>query len=157
MCCENLLLGSLLFEEVRKVKKLGIFFMKVQPVTQPIDNLPFSGIFHFDKGYYYFRRLGDRILLGGGRNLDIAGETSTRFEYNDIIRQDLLDKLKYVILPGRPTAIEDWWTGIMAFGPTKFPVVQAQSERIFLGVRMGGMGVAIGSEIGEKLAELVLG
>jgi glycine/D-amino acid oxidase-like deaminating enzyme len=38
-------------------------------VTSPIDNLPFKGTFHFDEGYYYFRNLGDRVLLGGARNL----------------------------------------------------------------------------------------
>ena len=30
-----------------------------------------------DKGYYYFRTINNRILLGGGRNTDITGETTT--------------------------------------------------------------------------------
>jgi hypothetical protein len=34
-------------------------------------------MFHLEKGYYYFRNINDRILLGGGRNLDFEGETTT--------------------------------------------------------------------------------
>jgi len=37
-------------------------------VTTPLENLSVKGSFHFDKGYYYFRNIGNRILLGGGRN-----------------------------------------------------------------------------------------
>ena len=44
-------------------------------ITQPIPNLDIKGTFHLDKGYYYFRNIGDRILLGGGRNLDFETET----------------------------------------------------------------------------------
>jgi len=125
-------------------------------ITKPIDNLPFKGIYHFDKGYFYFRELQGRVLFGGGRNLDFEGETTAEFAFNEKIRADLTEKLKTIILPNTPFEIEDWWTGIMAFGATKSPIVLRHSNRICLGVRMGGMGVAIGSEVGEKLAELVL-
>ncbi len=32
-------------------------------VTSPIGDLPFKGTFHYDEGFYYFRNLGDRVLL----------------------------------------------------------------------------------------------
>ena len=67
-----------------------------------------------------------------------------------------MQKLQTIILPETKIEIEDWWTGIMAFGANKFPLLLKQSDKIFLGVRMGGMGVAIGSEIGEQLAAMVL-
>ena len=124
-------------------------------VTKPVTGLKFKGIYHFDKGYYYFRRLGDRILFGGGRNLDFEGERTTEFGFNEKIQKDLLNKLENLIVPGVKIEVEDWWTGIMAFGSTKFPILMRQSPRICLGVRMGGMGVAIGSEVGEVLANLV--
>lgn len=124
-------------------------------ITEPVANLPFKGIFHFDKGYYYFREIDGRVLFGGGRNKDFRGEESTAFEFNDAVRNDLLQKLKEIILPGKEFAISDWWTGIMAFGDTKHPIVERKTPRIFMGVRMGGMGVAIGTEAGEKLALLV--
>lgn len=125
-------------------------------ITQPIPYLKFKGIFHFDKGYYYFRELNGRVLFGGGRNVDFDGEQTTEFAFNEKIRKDLVEKVQAIILPNTKFEIEDWWTGIMAFGATKFPLLVKQSEKIFLGVRMGGMGVAIGSEVGEQLANMIL-
>ena len=125
-------------------------------VTEPIEGLAFKGIYHFDKGYYYFRKLNDRVLFGGGRNLDFKGEESTEFAFNEKIRTDLVNKLQEIILPGVSFKVADWWTGIMAFGPTKFPILKRHSERISMAVRMGGMGVAMGSEVGEQLAEMML-
>ncbi len=46
-------------------------------ITKPIADLHIEGTFHYQKGYYYFRNIDGRILLGGGRNLDFKGETST--------------------------------------------------------------------------------
>ncbi|MBC9932496.1 NAD(P)/FAD-dependent oxidoreductase [Chitinophaga qingshengii] len=123
-------------------------------ITAPIPGLPFKGVFHLEEGYFYFRELDGRVLLGGGRQLDFSGETSTEFRYNDRIQQELEEMLRHVILPGRPFTIADRWTGIMAFGHTKQPIVQSYTENILLGVRMGGMGVAIGSLIGDKIAAM---
>lgn len=124
-------------------------------ITKPIAGLKFKGIFHFNKGYYYFREIDGRVMFGGGRNLDFEGEQTDAFDFNEIIRTDLKQKLQDIILPNTSFEIEDWWTGIMAFGKTKFPIAAQHSERIFVCARMGGMGVAIGSEIGEKMAEMV--
>jgi glycine/D-amino acid oxidase-like deaminating enzyme len=124
-------------------------------ITGPVAGLPFKGIFHMDEGYFYFRELDGRVLFGGGRNLDFAGEATTDFDLNARIQQQLEEKLRNVILPGRPFSIEDRWTGIMAFGASKQPLVHAWSEHIFLGVRMGGMGVAIGSAVGQELAGMM--
>ncbi len=125
-------------------------------ITKPVKGLKFRGIFHFDKGYYYFREINGRVLFGGGRNLDFEKEQTTEFGFNEKIKNDLTEKLHSVILPDTEFEIDYWWTGIMAFGPDKFPVIKEQSERVFLGVRMGGMGIAIGSETGERLAALIL-
>ena len=122
-------------------------------ITKPVKGLKFKGIYHFEKGFYYFRELDGRVLLGGGRNLDFDGEQSTEFAFNEKIRQELLNKLSEIILPEQPFEVEDWWTGIMAFGETKFPILKQTSERIYMGVRLGGMGVAMGSELGQQLAD----
>ncbi|TAM96384.1 MAG: FAD-binding oxidoreductase [Chitinophagaceae bacterium] len=124
-------------------------------ITEIIPNLPFDGIFHFDKGYYYFREINGRVLFGGGRNTDFAGETTTDSALNESIQQILEDKLSSLILPGRKVRIEQRWAGIMAFGKDKFPVIKKYSDRIFMAVRMGGMGIAIGSKAGEMLAEMI--
>lgn len=126
-------------------------------LTKPVKGLPFRGIFHFDKGYYYFRELDGRVLLGGGRNLDVRGETTTIPEVTDLIQQDLEEKLRTVILPGREVQIDQRWAGIMGFGADKFPEIRAYSQRIFVAAGMGGMGIAIGSEAGRQIASLILG
>lgn len=120
-------------------------------ITQPIANLAFKGIFHFEEGYYYFRAIENRVLLGGGRNLDFDTETTTKLELNNNIQNHLEDLLRNLILPNIPFAIDQRWAGIMAFGPTKSPIVKALSNRIFGAFRMGGMGVALGSESARRL------
>lgn len=124
-------------------------------ITKPIENLDIKGTFHLDKGYYYFRNVGNRILFGGGRNLDFEGETTTDLSQSKIIQDSLEQLLKNVILPKYDFEIEQRWSGIMGVGNHKKPIVEQLSENVYCGVRMGGMGVAIGSLIGQELADLL--
>ncbi|EMR03732.1 NAD(P)/FAD-dependent oxidoreductase [Cesiribacter andamanensis] len=121
-------------------------------VTEPLDVLPFKGVFHLEEGYYYFRNIGRRLMLGGGRNLDFTTETTTQLQLNEQIQQALDQLLQEVILPGRRVPVAQRWSGIMAFGPIKQPLMQLKGERMAIGVRLGGMGVAIGSRLGQRLA-----
>lgn len=124
-------------------------------ITEPIPNLDIKGTFHLDKGYYYFRNFEDRILLGGGRNLDFEGETTTDLSQTEKIQNKLEDLLKNVILPNQEFKIAHRWSGIMGIGSHKNPIVTQLSENVYCGVRLGGMGVAIGSLIGKELADLI--
>ncbi len=124
-------------------------------ITEPVKDLRFKGVYHFDKGYYYFREIDGRILFGGGRNKDFTGETTTALELNDLIQNDLAQKLAEIILPDTPFVIEQRWSGIMAFGANKQPIVKQVSNNIYGAFRMGGMGVAIGSEVGAQLVNLL--
>lgn len=124
-------------------------------ITEPIENLDIKGTFHLDKGYYYFRNIGNRILLGGGRNLDFVGETTTDLSQTEKIQNRLEELLKNVILPNQDFKIEHRWSGIMGLGNSKKPIVTQLSDNVYCGVRLGGMGVAIGSLIGKELAELL--
>ena len=63
--------------------------------------------------------------------------------------------LKTVILPNTSYEIEHRWSGIMGVGNHKKPIVEQLSNHDYCGVRMGGMGVAIGSLIGQELADLI--
>jgi gamma-glutamylputrescine oxidase len=124
-------------------------------VTDPVPGLRFRGAFHFDKGYYYFRDIDGRVLIGGGRNLDFAGETTTEFAVTERIQRELERQLETMILPGIPFRVAHRWAGIMAFGRSgKTPVVQAFSDRVFGAFRMSGMGVALSSHVAEELAIL---
>jgi hypothetical protein len=44
----------------------------------------------------------------------------------------------------------------MGVGPQKKPIVNTLAPNVYCGVRLGGMGVAIGAEVGQKLAELAI-
>jgi glycine/D-amino acid oxidase-like deaminating enzyme len=123
-------------------------------ITEPIKGLSVKGTFHLDKGYYYFRNVGERLLLGGGRNLDFEGETTTDMNCTPLIQSELERLLKTVILPGTAFRIERRWSGIMGVGNQKRPIVKKLGAGLYCGVRLGGMGVAIGSLVGEQLANL---
>ena len=134
---------------------------KVQParaqvlITKPIKKLQIKGTFHLDKGYYYFRNINDRILFGGGRNLDFKTEETSEFGQTDIIQNELEKILKETILPNTNFEIDHRWSGIMGVGNQKKAIVKQVSNNVFCGVRLGGMGVAIGSLVGKELAELI--
>jgi glycine/D-amino acid oxidase-like deaminating enzyme len=123
-------------------------------ITKPIHNLKIKGTFHFDAGYYYFRNIENRILIGGGRNLNFEGETTETFGTTDQIQDAILHLLKENILPNTPFEIDYSWSGIMGVGQEKSPIIKKVNNRVAFGVRMGGMGVAIGSEVGKKLANI---
>jgi len=123
-------------------------------ITKPLTHRV-KGTFHSDRGYYYFRDIGQRILLGGGRHLDFQTETSTAFEKNERIRAALLHKFKEEILPGQVFEIDYEWSGIMCVGAEKKPIIRSLNKNVHAGVRMGGMGVAIGSAVGAALSKLV--
>ncbi|WP_425076341.1 NAD(P)/FAD-dependent oxidoreductase [Psychroserpens sp. S379A] len=124
-------------------------------ITKPIDNLQIKGTFHVDKGYYYFRNIDNRVLFGGGRNLDFKGEETTEFNQTDLIQNELERLLKTTILPETPFEIDHRWSGIMGVGAQKKAIVEPLSDNVFCGVRLGGMGVAIGSLVGKELANLL--
>ncbi len=124
-------------------------------VTKPIKNLHIKGTFHLDKGYYYFRNIDNRILFGGGRNLDFKTEETTEFGQTKIIQNKLEELLKTVILPNTKFKIEHRWSGIMGIGNQKKTIIKQVSNNVFCGIRLGGMGIAIGSIVGKELAELI--
>lgn len=124
-------------------------------ITKPIKNLHIKGTFHLDKGYYYFRNIDDRILLGGGRNLDFIAEETTEFGQTQLVQNQLETLLKTTILPKTTFEIDYRWSGIMGVGNSKKAIVKPLSNNVFCGVRLGGMGIAIGSLVGKELADLV--
>ena len=126
-------------------------------VTHPIPDLRIKGCFHYDRGYYYFRNIGNRILLGGGRNLAPQKETTADFGFRPEIKTALTRFLQEVLLPGQPVEPQHWWSGIMGLGVQKRPIIEEVHPDVMVAVRLGGMGVAIGSLVGEEAAGQMLG
>ena len=124
-------------------------------ITKPIKNLKIKGTFHYDQGYYYFRNIENRILLGGGRNTDFKGEETTEMVTTENIQHKLEELLESTIIPDTKYIVDQRWSGIMGVGNQKTTIVKAISKNIFCAVRMGGMGVAIGSLVGQDAAEMI--
>jgi len=146
--CTNGFAKQLLNEEVEPARAQVL-------ITKPIPNLKIKGTFHYQQGYYYFRNINDRILFGGGRNLNKLGETTTEIALTDEIMGSLKYLLRTIILPDITFEIDHEWSGIMGVGNSKKPIVKKVSQSIFCGVRLGGMGVAIGSLVGQDLATMI--
>ena len=124
-------------------------------VTKPVKGFSLQGTFHYHGGYHYFRGVGNRLLLGGGRQLDLPGETTTEQGINDTIFSQLQQDVHDFIAPGKDLEIDYAWSGVMAFGANKKPIIQRVSPRISVAARLGGMGIAIGTRVGAELAELL--
>jgi len=125
-------------------------------ITQPIDGLKLNGAFHGEGGYYYFRNIDNRILLGGGRHLDLKNEETSEFGQNELIKAALLALLETTILPEKTYSVDRWWSGILGVGEQKKPIIEKYDDRLVVAVRMGGMGVAIGSTVGVTAVEKLI-
>lgn len=125
-------------------------------LSKPLDfKITWEGSFHMDKGYVYFRQIDGRLLLGGARNKDFEGEKSTDFEVNPKIKAHLEKLANEVIFPKKTIDWDMEWTGIMAFGKIKSPIIQQVGTNTVAAVRLGGMGVAIGWQVGKELSGLL--
>ncbi len=126
-------------------------------VTEPIPNLKFKGTFHYDEGFYYFRNLGNRLLLGGARNKDLKNEKTYSLDTSAKIQKVLEDFMMQHILPkgAKKPKIELRWSGTMGIGKIKKPIIQELQPNVYCAVRMSGMGVAIAPIVAQKAIQLM--
>lgn len=124
-------------------------------LTAPLPGLRFRGTFHFDQGYYYFRNLGDRLLLGGARNKDFENESTTEIAITTHIQEELERFARTHLLPDMPFEIASRWSGIMAMGAEKTPLIREVEKDVFCCVRMSGMGVALAPEVADRVTALM--
>jgi len=126
-------------------------------ITQPLNGLSWKGCFHMDEGYIYFRNVGDRILIGGARHKYPEGEIGQLGENKENLGF-LLDFIKeHLITSTSEIVIDKNWSGILSGGSDRLPIVKRVGEHVTIAARLSGMGVAIGLDIGEEAATLVLG
>ena len=113
-------------------------------VTDEIPDFEFPHAVHIDAGYVYARPIENRMLIGGGRHWGFD-ETATR---------DRLMALMYELWPATEAAgIAYQWSGLLGVGTDRSPIVKRFAPNAAAAVRLGGMGVAIGMEIGRMAAE----
>jgi len=123
-------------------------------VSKPLSNFPWEGAFHIDKGYTYFRNVDNRLLIGGGRNMDFINEETDSFGINKVIKEYLLNLTNDMLFPNKSIEFEMEWSGIMGFGNNKVPYVKLLDDKTGVAIRMGGMGVAIGWQAAKELVNL---
>jgi len=126
-------------------------------ITEPIPGLQIKGTFHFDEGYYYFRNLGNRLLLGGARNKAFEEENTDVFLTTSTIQDALESFMMQTILPtgSKMPEIEMRWSGIMGVGKVKQPIIQELQPNVFCAVRMSGMGVSIAPEVADRVIQVI--
>jgi len=125
-------------------------------LTSPIPNLPLLGTFHYDAGFYYWRNLGNRILIGGGRNSFFEQETTTDIAVTENVQTVLENFLQTHLNPSIQYTIDKRWSGIMAFTDNHLPYVHFTAPNILNAIACNGMGVALTPIIAEEIAHQIL-
>lgn len=127
-------------------------------LTSPVPQLTLRGCFHYDRGYVYFRNVGpDRLLIGGGRQLVGPEENTTTFGPNDELEGLLGEELhRYVDLPRYAYSFEQSWSGIIAQGGDKSPILRRAGKRTLVAARLAGMGVALSAQLAREAAEMTV-
>jgi gamma-glutamylputrescine oxidase len=88
--------------------------------------------------------------------LDFKTEETWEFGQTEAVKTKLVNYLEEVILPGQKFEVDYWWSGIMGFGEEIAPIVKEVEPNIYCAVRCNGMGVAMGSLVGEEVAALAM-
>jgi gamma-glutamylputrescine oxidase len=125
-------------------------------VTSEIPGLKLNGTFHFDEGFYYFRNLDGKILIGGARNEDFEGERTTDISGSELIKNKLIAFLQKHIDTTESYTIENHWSGIMGFTDNKKPLLTKLDDNVYAVIACNGMGVALTPMMGEKAADMLL-
>ena len=116
-------------------------------VTQTLTSLNLPCTVHHDRGYVYAREIDGKLLIG---EEDIGSAQQMR-----IALSRLVEWAQHHIQGTEEMRICHSWTGQLGTGVSRLPVVEEIKPRLYAGVRLGGMGVAIGSRVGRQLADLV--
>ncbi|MDB4694764.1 FAD-binding oxidoreductase [Flavobacteriales bacterium] len=117
-------------------------------VTEAIDNLRFDGTVHMDEGHLYARNIQNRMLIGGGRHWNLKNNIELEKKLKALLNEAFPETLN--------ATIEYQWTGVLGIGSNRIPIVSKLHARSVAAVKMGGMGVAIGMQLGKESIELLL-
>lgn len=124
-------------------------------VTKELNNMPWKGTFHHDRGYIYFRNIGSRLLMGGARNVASVQEATDRFGINEMIKDHLIRFSNEVLKIKNGWQIDVEWSGIMGFTDSKTPVLKKLDKHRYVAAGLSGMGVAIGTKIGKMAVAII--
>ncbi|MDT8368557.1 MAG: FAD-dependent oxidoreductase [Longimicrobiales bacterium] len=126
-------------------------------VTTPVESPTTRALGYLNAGYDYFRFVGDRLLIGGGRHRFAHENGPTDLEPTEEVRAYLTEVAARVI--GHDDfAVAHHWAGIMGFrggrhlGGSPRDVLDSRTEAV---AGFGGMGVALTPGVAREIAEAV--
>ncbi|MEM7573735.1 MAG: FAD-dependent oxidoreductase [Bacteroidota bacterium] len=158
--CDQILLATNAFSNELGLELDVVPCRNLVVLTQVVPDLQLPGTYHHHEGYVYFRTVdrpeGPRLLMGGARHLARAAEQTAEFGIGEDLRKSLKKYLQdFIQLPEDSLKMEYSWSGIIAQGREKSPIVRRLHEGLVVAVRLSGMGVALSAEVGEQAAKLL--
>jgi glycine/D-amino acid oxidase-like deaminating enzyme len=144
----------------KQFPELAIMPARGQVLLSPsMGNNSLRGTFHFDEGFYYFRNVGNRLLIGGGRNVDFEGEATLELGQSSVVVKALNDFIMQH-LPKVAALINEqgWqhWSGIMAITLNKLPLFKVINAGCYAAMACNGMGVALTPIHAEMVAKAIV-
>lgn len=140
---------------------LSYFKRKIVPVrgqvlaTNPLDK-KFDGVFYANYGYEYWRQTPDgRILAGGFRELDFAGEKGYKMLTTKSIQKRLEKLLDQLSLEFN---VEHRWSGIMDFSKDNLPIIGSLpgTKNLLVSAGYSGHGLGFAFVAGRMISEVIL-
>lgn len=126
--------------------------------TDPLGEVVVPFPMHANHGYLYWRQTVEgRLVVGGGRDMDLPGEVGTEELLHAEIQQEL-ERLAGRIA-GKPLPVAFRWAGIMGFTPDHFPMVGSLPGRegLYIAAGFSGHGVSLALRSGMEVARMAFG
>lgn len=109
-------------------------------------------------GYQYWRQTPEgRLVVGGWRDVDLAGEAGCDESLNEAIQGKLDAFVDDVV--GGSVPVEHRWAGIMGFTPDKLPLAGRVPgyDDLYIAAGYSGHGVSMAFRCGQQVAGMILG
>ncbi|MHC4840374.1 MAG: NAD(P)/FAD-dependent oxidoreductase [Planctomycetota bacterium] len=124
-------------------------------VTSAVETSTSRTLGYQNNGYDYYKFVNGRFLVGGGRHLFRAQETTSRFETTQNVREYLVEQATKIIGHSQ-FSVDYHWSGIMGFpdGEHLFSSpVKALGPNVTAIAGFGGMGVALTPVVAQEVSD----
>jgi glycine/D-amino acid oxidase-like deaminating enzyme len=141
--CNNALAADFVDLDVKPVPNV-VGYMYKPPIR------PLRAAYHLDRGYFYLRTTDEgALLVGGGRH---QVDQTAPLQEQIVAMQGVLADVLRLVTEDDSAVYDGYWHGYLGVGQERLPLIGSLHTDVYYGVRLGGMGVAIGSYLGHKLA-----